>query len=110
MEFGGHDHCYFTFLNTDSNVFICKSGCDFEEFTNLTVLFGVLEDDVMAYREQVKGNDLLNIHYSSTLKRLFIAEKVIVDQKFDPDEEIKAHVEKYTESLNEQLNKIAGFT
>lgn len=41
LEFGGHDHCYHRSLNADTNVFIQKSGTDFECFTNLTVLEGV---------------------------------------------------------------------
>ena len=43
--FGGHDHCYFTDLNQETNVFVLKSGTDFECFSNLTVLFDVENDD-----------------------------------------------------------------
>jgi len=41
--FGGHDHCYYTDLNQNTNAFVLKSGTDFEVFSNLTVLFGVDE-------------------------------------------------------------------
>ena len=41
MIFGGHDHIYMAELNKDTNVFLLKSGTDFECFSNLTVLFGV---------------------------------------------------------------------
>jgi hypothetical protein len=41
MIFGGHDHSYFRFLNPDSDVFVQKSGTDFECFSNITVLFDV---------------------------------------------------------------------
>ena len=41
MIFGGHDHSYYTHLNKDTDVMIVKSGCDFEEFSNVTVLFEV---------------------------------------------------------------------
>jgi len=41
MIFGGHDHCYYSALNPSTDVFVLKSGTDFECFTNLTVLFGV---------------------------------------------------------------------
>ena len=43
--FGGHDHCYFTDLNNDTDVFVLKSGTDFECFSNLTVLFDVEDDE-----------------------------------------------------------------
>ena len=49
MIFGGHDHSYFRQLNEETNVFITKSGTDFECFTNLTVLFDVEEKDFDAY-------------------------------------------------------------
>ena len=45
MIFGGHDHSYFRFLNTDTDVFVQKSGTDFECFSNITVLFGVNKND-----------------------------------------------------------------
>lgn len=47
MIFGGHDHSYYRKLNESTGVFIQKSGTDFECFTNLTVLFGVEEDDYL---------------------------------------------------------------
>ena len=44
LVFGGHDHCYFTDLNQETDVFTLKSGTDFECFSNLTVLFDVEND------------------------------------------------------------------
>jgi len=44
MIFGGHDHCYAAELNTETDVYLAKSGTDFETFSNITVLFGVEED------------------------------------------------------------------
>ena len=41
MIFGGHDHSYVSFLNKETDVYIQKSGTDFEVFTNLTCLFDV---------------------------------------------------------------------
>ena len=38
---GGHDHIYMSELNYDSNIFVQKSGSDFKEFSNLTILFDV---------------------------------------------------------------------
>lgn len=52
MIFGGHDHCYARSLNADTNVFIQKSGTDFECFTNLTVLEGVELDDFKVFLEK----------------------------------------------------------
>ena len=110
MEFGGHDHSYFTFLNSTTDVFICKSGSDFECFTNLSVYFGVDQNNAQLFIDNHKENVDFNIHYSPKLQRLFVAEKVIVDEKFEPDSEVLQHVEKYTAALNEQLDKDAGYT
>ena len=49
LIFGGHDHTYFRKLDSNTGVFIQKSGTDFECFTNLTVLFGVKEEDHESY-------------------------------------------------------------
>ena len=51
MIFGGHDHAYHRELL--NNVFIQKSGSDFEEFTNLIVLFGVEEEGYSAYVQRI---------------------------------------------------------
>ena len=50
MAFGGHDHCYHRSLNQKSNVFVQKSGTDFECFTNLTVLTGVTKDNFSLFK------------------------------------------------------------
>ena len=52
MIFGGHDHCYARILNKETDVFIQKSGTDFECFTNLTVLEGVDEADFKTFLEE----------------------------------------------------------
>ena len=49
MIFGGHDHNYYRKLNPQSDVFLQKSGTDFECFTNLTVLFGVEKQDYLDF-------------------------------------------------------------
>ena len=41
IELGGHDHCYHSELHEKTDVFLQKSGTDFECFTNLTILQGV---------------------------------------------------------------------
>ena len=53
MIFGGHDHAYHRELL--NNVFIQKSGSDFEEFTNLIVLFGVKEKDYKTYLQRINA-------------------------------------------------------
>jgi len=55
MVFGGHDHHYFRTLAEETDVFVQKSGSDFEDFTNLIVLFDVKEEDYLAYTEKVKA-------------------------------------------------------
>lgn len=55
MIFGGHDHTYYRELNDDNDVFIQKSGTDFEDFSNVIVLFGVKQEDYETYRENVEA-------------------------------------------------------
>jgi len=40
---GGHDHIYMSKLDKSTDIFIQKSGSDFKEFSNLTILFDVDE-------------------------------------------------------------------
>lgn len=49
MIFGGHDHIYISYLNHHTDVYIQKSGTDFECFTNLTVLFGVNQESATQF-------------------------------------------------------------
>lgn len=110
MIFGGHDHSYFAHLNQTTGVYILKSGCDFENFSDLKVLFGVEEKDANEFIEKHGSKANLGIHYCTSLKRLYVCEKVDVDSKFPPDPETEMHVLKFTESLNEQLDLLAGYT
>lgn len=41
MILGGHDHLFLGNLVRDTDVYMHKSGTDFEAFSNLSVLFGV---------------------------------------------------------------------
>lgn len=50
---GGHDHCYVRMLNPSTNVFIQKSSTDFECFTNLIILFGVIQEDYEKFRDKL---------------------------------------------------------
>ena len=50
---GGHDHCYVRMLNPNTDVFIQKSSTDFECFTNLTILFGVILEDYEKFRNKL---------------------------------------------------------
>lgn len=53
MVFGGHDHTYFRELVQETGVYVIKSGSDFEDFSNVVVLFDVSAEDHQAYCEQV---------------------------------------------------------
>jgi 5'-nucleotidase len=110
MCFGGHDHSYITFLNKETNVYLVKSGCDFEEFSNITVLFGVEQDDAEEFIKR-ELSDIVKIDYSKNLKRLFICEKVIItNDRFVADPKIIEHIFKYTEELNKKLELQAGYS
>jgi 5'-nucleotidase len=91
MVFGGHDHCYYSALNPSTDVFVLKSGTDFECFTNLTVLFGVEK-----YDQEKLQSDNVSVFFSEKLKRLYISEKVMITDEFLPDPEIEKHVLKYS--------------
>ena len=53
LIFGGHDHVYLSELNKDTNVFLLKSGTDFECFSNLTILFEVEREDIQDFEKLV---------------------------------------------------------
>jgi hypothetical protein len=55
IAFGGHDHGYFRGLNEETDVFVQKSGTDFECFTNLTVLMDVEKADFETYKQKFAG-------------------------------------------------------
>lgn len=50
---GGHDHLFLGKLVEETGVYIQKSGTDFENFSNLTILFDVAEDDYEEFNERV---------------------------------------------------------
>lgn len=50
---GGHDHLFLGKLVEETGVYIQKSGTDFENFSNLTILFDVGEDDFEEFNERV---------------------------------------------------------
>ena len=101
MIFGGHDHSYISELNSNTNVYIQKSGTDFEVFTNLTVLFGVDEQEYTNFAAKLSSVEHgLNLCYSQKLQRLYICEKVYITERFEPDYEIQQHVNEFTEKVN----------
>ena len=119
LIFGGHDHCYEISLNHDTNVFITKSGTDFECFTNLTVLDGVEKNDYLKFKEKVdqelkredrcdlmKSNEYV-FQYSEALKRVYIAERVNITEMFWSDGEVYSHVKDHADKINFKLDKVA---
>ena len=40
MILGGHDHLYCTEVDKETGVVLVKSGSDFEEFSDIKVVFG----------------------------------------------------------------------
>lgn len=108
---GGHDHIYRSVLDKKTNVYIQKSGSDYKEFSNLTILFGVESGWAEWYRvtlvEEHRAD--LDINYSEELQRLYINERVIIDEKFKKDEAIEKHINYYTKELNKQLDVKSAF-
>ena len=99
MIFGGHDHCYHRELNASTNVFLQKSGTDFECFTNLIMLTGVNEDEFESFQKkflETKPNEDIELFYSKTLSRMFISERVNISNRFAKCPEIDAHISTYT--------------
>ena len=110
MAFGGHDHCYHRSLNKKTNVFVQKSGTDFENFTNLTILTGVSENDYFDFKskfddqcpkieaktKKVKPSEDIELFYSKSLERLFISEKVNITRRFEEWPVVAAHTEIYS--------------
>jgi 5'-nucleotidase len=101
---GGHDHSYVRHLNQDTNIYLVKSGCDFETFSNLTILFGVEKQDADVYLESVAGTKDLQVDYSEATQRLYICEKVTITKRFEPDAEVHQHTQGYCEQVNKKLD------
>ena len=97
VEFGGHDHCYHRSLNAETNVFVQKSGTDFECFTNLTMLLDVEQKDHERFKQWVEINALsdLEVFYSKKLRRMFISERINITGHFAKDAELERHVQHY---------------
>ena len=79
LIFGGHDHIYVSELNKNTNVFILKSGTDFECFTNLTILFDVEQGDIQEFERLIQDqkecpSSFITTYYSKDLKRYYINE------------------------------------
>lgn len=95
MILGGHDHSYVRQLNPNTNVYLLKSGCDFETFSNLILLFGVTKNDADVYIESVKDFKDLQVDYNEATQRLYICEKITITKKFEKDPEVEQHTQKY---------------
>ena len=48
--------------------------------------------------------------YSDNLKRLYIAEKIMITDEFERDLEIKEHVKKHARDLNSKLEQQVGYS
>ena len=104
MIFGGHDHTYFRELSEDTEVFIQKSGTDFEEFSNVIALFDVSEMNYGEYIEQLKTHEKkpkdydssrIEVFYSKEHQRMYISERIPITSKFAPDDGVKKDVDFY---------------
>ena len=87
LIFGGHDHVYLSELNKDTNVFLLKSGTDFECFSNLTILFDVAQEDIGEFEKLIQDqkvcpSSFITTYYSEDLQRFYINEKVLVTEAF----------------------------
>lgn len=118
MIFGGHDHVYYRELSDETDVFIQKSGTDFEDFSNVIALFDVNQNDYETFMEELKkqatsiGYDmsLIEVFYSSYLERMFISERIPITGKFAPDFELMKHVDFYMKDIKKKLDGYAGST
>ena len=74
----------------ESNVFVQKSGTDFNTFSNMVVLDGVERLGYETYVESINdkvetiGYDMskLEVFYTEELKRMFISERIPVTDRF----------------------------
>lgn len=118
MIFGGHDHTYYRELCEETEVFIQKSGTDFEGFSNVITLFNVSQEDYEAYLQELQTQadnmkydmSRLEVFYSSYLERMFISERVPITDRFAPDFEIAKHVDFYMKGIEKKLDGWAGST
>ena len=99
MILGGHDHIRICEIVND--VFLLKSGTDFEEFTDFEV-----------WESEKAPKDIGSMkEYKSISKGLtYLVQKVSIDEAFEPDQAIQAHVKEYSDKLSKDLDIPIGFT
>lgn len=78
---GGHDHVHH--LEQVNGTFIIKSGCDFREFSSITLT------PIDPLKEDHQDTEIYKKEF------MFSHEQVIVDSSWEQDQEMKEHIEHY---------------
>lgn len=79
---GGHDHVYYT--NVCNDVFMMKSGTDFEDFSTLSLTLNISPENATAYLHDLSDSDHKTFYIES--KRMLICSKRIrISDRYDPD-------------------------
>ena len=84
-----------------------KSGTDFEEFNDFSVVMGASQED----HERLKAldSDLVKHFYSWRKNILVRIEKVPITAQIPRDPEIEEHIAANTKELNKKMNQVCGY-
>ena len=82
-------------VEIDMNCLIKKSGTDFMELSHLTLRCGEPSDDDFCYNDE------------TGVATWF--EKAYTNDDVEPDSELKAHVDKLMQGLNDKLDVLLGY-
>lgn len=102
---GGHDHVYETGMDRETGVLMAKSGTDFEEFSDIQLIFDVETQEEASAIEKSRTEqdskiyDNVKYYFSHQKKILMVVGQVKITDRFKPDPEITAHVQKYSQTI-----------
>jgi 5'-nucleotidase len=101
---GGHDHVYHVELVND--VLFLISGTDFEEFSNIKINFNMNQESADSFLKNHPETDHYKVLNSKSKRMIFEVTKVVIDNTYEPNPGVQAHVLKYTGKLNQDLDEV----
>jgi 2',3'-cyclic-nucleotide 2'-phosphodiesterase (5'-nucleotidase family) len=96
---GGHDHSSRS-VNI-KNVFLCKSGTDFRELSNI---------DVLITRNEETFSQHSQAHVCDKDKGIIIThEKILVTKEFEPNKELEESIQEMYKEINKKKERSCGY-
>ena len=74
------------------DVFLLKSGTDFQDFSNIKIYFNVDEEQRSLLMKENEEKNEVKVYYAKSKKMFIINERVTINEKFERDMEIEEHI------------------